>query len=200
MRTSSQPCALPVKRSSRSYWWVQKNGTSVKASAAPSMLAAASLALALRMHPVLDAHAFVAVRITRDVAGGVVAGDRGLQLRVDEDAVVDLHPRRGGERGARRHAGTHDAAGRRSHALPSSRVSVLPSNDALGARWKTTPCSRCRSVMKPPSSRPSTRSIGTVFRRDHMHFESARAQRGRGLEADETGADERDRTRAGASP
>ena len=66
--------------------------------------------LVQRVGPVLDADPLAVEGVVGvgDVAGGEDAGRAGLQVLVDEDAVVDGEPGLGGELGARLHADADD--------------------------------------------------------------------------------------------
>ncbi|MCY1537026.1 hypothetical protein D9M68_725060 [compost metagenome] len=155
-----------------------------------------SLALALRMDPVLDPNQVRAVPIARDITGGEVAGHRGLQVGVDEDAVLHGQSGCGGELRARRDTGADDQQVR-SDPSAVSQCECL-AIEALGLRAKVK-----RHAMLLMQAGDETAHFPTqrTFQRHlvgghHMHLEPARPQRCRRLHADETGADQGHRRRA----
>ena len=156
-----------------------------------------------RVGPVLDADPLAVEGVVGvgDVAGGEHAGRAGLQVLVDEDAVVDGEPGLRGELGARLHADADD------HEVALELASVAGA-DALDRRRRPrrprrrSPCSISHAVVGVDVAVDGA-DLGAEHalerdreRVDDGDLEAALAGRGGDLGADPAGADHDDRAAA----
>ena len=129
-------------------------------------VAAGGAALVEGVGPVLGAHVAVVVRVpgVGDVAGGVDARDGGLEVLVDDDAVVDMQAGRPCEFGAgvtpTPTTTTSAASARPSLSTISSTVSAPRSSLTPVPGRSVTPLSACSRRNTSPISSPTMRCSG----------------------------------------
>ena len=143
----------------------------------------------------LDPHVVSAQRESRHVPGGEVVGKRGLQRRVDEDAVVDAHAGLFRELRARDDAGAddEDIGVDALAALQHERVAVELRR--LFAQMELHAPGRVQRLDETTEFRPERAFQRHGVGCDHVDIEAAFAQCARRFHPDEAGADQCDRTR-----